>query len=435
MLHLTLLATALLQTPTPPQKPPPQPTFAAAAAEHFACWDRDGDGTLTPLEVDLACVDPTLHGPCAAAAAAMKRALRSGKYAVPPLTRDYLTKPPAPTSKAKPAADADRADSPEGAPTGTPPTTAAPATDAKTAAPTLPPPNFAASFSRGLRRLQDTKRDLFVDQTPDLDKVHQGPLGNCYFVAAVGAFVHRDATAIQKIVQPGRGGRYDVRFGDGRSITVLPLTDAEIALSGTTGDEGLWLPVLEKALGELRQRENPAKYAMETATDAIANGGSSATIVQMLTGHKTKRITLKKQPRSTEKGPDGKPVPKPPVAAGPVDQLAAQVRKELTAAVAERRLATCGTGTEKQPPGISGKHAYAVLGFDAAADTVTLWNPHGNAFRPKGAPGLTTGYPTAGGVFTLPVAEFVQVFRGLTVETTDAVAPPKSAAAPAGKGK
>jgi hypothetical protein len=268
MLHLTLLATALLQAPSPQApatKPPPPPTFAAIAAEHFVCWDHDGNGILSATEVDLACVDPTLRGPCAAAAAAIKRALRSGKYAVPPLTRDYLTtptKPPAPAPKAAPAADADRADSPEGAP---------PPAPAKAAAPALPPPNFASSFSRGLRRLQDTKRDLFVDPTPDLDKVHQGPLGNCYFVAAVGAFVHRDPTAVQKLVQPGRGGRFDVKFGDGRTITVLPLTDAEIALSGTTGDEGLWLPVLEKALGELRQRENPAKYAMETATRRSAS--------------------------------------------------------------------------------------------------------------------------------------------------------------------
>ncbi len=83
----------------------------------------------------------------------------------------------------------------------------------------------------------------------------------------------------------------------------------------------------------------------------------------------------------------------------------------------EHRLAGCGTGKDLCPPGINLHHAYAILGFDADADTVLLWNPHGNTFRPKGEPGLTTGYSTSAGQFRMPVADFVRVFNGMSIET------------------
>ncbi|MBL8726218.1 MAG: hypothetical protein JNK49_19385 [Planctomycetes bacterium] len=396
-----LFAQAAVQ-PVAPQSKATVPSFAMVVTERFAAWDRDGNGTLSPSEIDALCVDPAVRGAEAAAVAALKRVVRSGKYAVPPLTPDgILNKTRAPAASSGKAEDADRADSTERAPTAA-----------------LRPVNFPASFASCLRKIQTTPRVLFADETPDLDKCRQGPLGDCYFVAAVGAFVHRDALAVKRLLEPLPDGRFRATFGDGGSIEVSPLTDAEIALSGSTGDEGLWLPVLEKALGQLRRSKDPEKFAMETATDAIANGGSAATIVRMLTGHQTERIALKRVPRSTAKGPDGKPVVSTPQPAGDLEELAARVRREVGAAIEGRRLVTCGTGTEPQPPGISGKHAYAVLGFDATADTLLVWNPHGNGFKPKGEPGLANGYATAAGMFRIPVADFVRVFRSVGIETT-----------------
>lgn len=446
MLHVLLAAVVALQTP--PQSPPQAaPTFAQVAAEHFATWDRNTDGKLSPDEIDALCVDPKLTSTQAAAAAAMKRIVRSGKYAVPELTRDYLaTPPPKPAAKPEPKA-APTGGKQEPAKAGAKEPVKEPvkegakepakkpedqdrrdSTENPTAA--LKPPNFQASYASSLRKIKSTQRGLFLDDTPDLDKCRQGPLGDCYFVAAVGAFVHRDSAAIKQLIQARDDGGYEVRFADGKSITLPPLTDAELALSGTTGDEGLWLPVLEKALGALRRQADPKKYAMATATDAIAKGGSSATIVRMLTGHQTERIGLKKRARGTVPGPDGKPMPKPPLPADDLDKLAAKVRTEVGAALAGKRLVTCGTGTEKQPPGISGKHAYAVLAFDDKGDTLTVWNPHGNTYKPKGEPGLAHGYATKAGVFAIPVKDFVQVFGGVVVETDKAIEAPKP---PAGK--
>ena len=78
---------------------------------------------------------------------------------------------------------------------------------------------------------------------------------------------------------------------------------------------------------------------------------------------------------------------------------------------------TCGT-TEVTTPGLTPKHAYAVLAYDEATDQVTLWNPHGQAFTPKGPAGLANGYPTKDGVFRLPVEEWVVQFSGFAYEKT-----------------
>lgn len=51
-------------------------------------------------------------------------------------------------------------------------------------------------------------------------------------------------------------------------------------------------------------------------------------------------------------------------------------------------------------------HAYAVLNYDEAKDLITLWNPHGNNFKPMGPEGFINGYETKGGVFTLSSKDF-----------------------------
>lgn len=431
------------QDPAPPstQAPRKPATFAEVVATHFAAWDQDHDGVLEDAEIDRLCVVPGPVGEEAAAIAALKRVVRSGKYAVPTLTREVLTAPPAPKTASAPAPkpakpeagtereadDADRRDSGELEPA------VAPVSEPKPS--TLRKPNFASSYQSSLKRIRACKRELFLDPTPDLDACKQGPLGDCFFVAAVGAFAHRDPEALKRMVEVVPTG-YRVHFGDGATVEVAPLTDAEVALSGTTGDEGLWLPVLEKAIGSLRQQQNPAKYSTATATDAISKGGTSSSTIRMLTGHTTKGLALKKQARSTEKDANGAPVPKPTVPAGPYEKLEADVRERVIPALAERRLVACSTAQEALPKGIAPRHAYAVLGYDPATDELQLWNPHGNNHAPKGEKGLKNGYPTKAGRMSIPVADFVRIFRNCTMETaeplprSDAKKPPAEKPAP-----
>ena len=66
------------------------------------------------------------------------------------------------------------------------------------------------------------------------------------------------------------------------------------------------------------------------------------------------------------------------------------------------------------PPGVVNDHAYAVLGYDAKADTLHIWNPWGNHFEPKGDMGLEHGYSTKGGHFDMPLKDFVRVYEDST---------------------
>ena len=81
---------------------------------------------------------------------------------------------------------------------------------------------------------------------------------------------------------------------------------------------------------------------------------------------------------------------------------------------AKRRLMCLGLGDKdgKHPPGTGNHHAYGVFGYNSQQRRVTIFNPWGNNFTPKGPPGIANGYPTVNGLFTVPLDEFRQVFTG-----------------------
>jgi hypothetical protein len=47
---------------------------------------------------------------------------------------------------------------------------------------------------------------------------------------------------------------------------------------------------------------------------------------------------------------------------------------------------------------------------------VSIWNPHGNKFIPKGPNELTNGFTTIDGNFSMTLAEFVKAFRSMSME-------------------
>ena len=94
------------------------------------------------------------------------------------------------------------------------------------------------------------------------------------------------------------------------------------------------------------------------------------------------------------------------------------------------RKALIGAGTNKEPGGnIPPNHAYAIFGFDAERDMVITWNPWHNDFTPKGPSNRENGYARKKGVAEIPLADFVQIFNTLQIETDqpfDANAPRKA---------
>ena len=67
--------------------------------------------------------------------------------------------------------------------------------------------------------------------------------------------------------------------------------------------------------------------------------------------------------------------------------------------------------------GYNGGCAYAILGYDAKRQQVSIFNPWGNSFTPKGVSGPANGYPTQRGLFTVPLDQFQQVFTRVFYES------------------
>lgn len=391
MLHHLLAALLVSLAPAPAD----DPTLAQVVREHFDAWDTNHDNELSPAEIDARTTDPSIRAEAAAAVATLKLAMRRKTDPMKALAKSDL-------EQALPETPAPRGGGEAGPADNEPPRTAA---------------DLQRRYRASLRRIRTIQAQVFTDDQPDLASFHQGPLGDCYFVSMVGALAFHHPRALRDMVRTADDGSLAVVFPGHDPVPVPALTDAQVAISSTSGKDGRWLPVIEHAFGALRQRSRPDAPDSEP-TDLIARGGSAGQSIELLTNHDASRIMLGGNPAK-------------PLDPAKIDEIAAKLRSILPALLEAKRLVAVGTGTEGLPPGVSPNHAYAVLGFDPATDTVTIWNPHGNSFKPKGEPGRAHGYPTRAGMFTVPLADMIVVFRGFTYETDEPARPDKPRARPA----
>jgi len=343
----------------------PQPSAAPCRdllLQAFPKLDADGSGALSIDEIEKALADPGVKGATAAAVCALRRAVRSKTKPLPaPVTRQAIEKP-----------DPDNAGF-----------------------------KMEANHKLALKRIQETPRDLFTGKPPLLSDIHQGRVGDCFCLAPLGGWIHRDSDSVRALFRQ-KESTVEVH-ACGRWIPVEPLTDGEIGILATSSGGGIWVNYYEKAMGIARRESEKSASASPVA--AINKGGSAGNAMQALTGHETTRFSCSPFKQTSLK-------PERAV------MLLEELRIRLAHNKASRRLACAGTGTTGvKVPGILGNHAYAVLDYDPKADRVTIWNPHGNSFTPKGKPGITTGYPTKNGIFSLPTTEAVVVFTGFSFET------------------
>jgi len=346
------------------------PTFFAVVQSQFDKWDANKDGVLSKDETDDLVVDANVKGQAAAAIASLQMIQNSKKFELPPVTRSYLQTQAAVDGKPG-------------------------------------QPDFQRRYVNALNKINKSSRVLFAGAI-NLEDMHQGRLGDCYLIAPLGSLVHRDPNSIKKMFVKQSGTGHVVRFADGHTVTVPILTDAEVALTGTTEGHGLWLAVLEKAISLAKKQENSSANDPDSVAGSIGRGGSTLRFIPLLTGHRGKSLAFHEK-GSPLKASEAKVRVKLP-----------DVRQTLIKAMAEKHLVCCSTTTETGVPGLSPRHAYAVLGFDASRDVVSIWNPHGNKFVPKGPAGLTNGFPTNDGKFTMTLAEFVKAFRSMSYEGSEA---------------
>jgi len=141
-----------------------------------------------------------------------------------------------------------------------------------------------------------------------------------------------------------------------------------------------------------------------TPLSVVSKGGSAGTMLSVLTGKEIKRYTCKPWFEDSTATKAEK------------DKQLADMRAAFKAATANHRLMTGGTsGKTRKVPSLSRGHAYALLAYDAKTDTVTIRDPHGQDFNPKGSPGIENGYPVKSGIFKAPLTEAVQFMAGFAV--------------------
>jgi hypothetical protein len=347
-----------------PQYPPASP-FAARMLAQFDALDTNRDGILNEREVDAAVANPQIQGENAAALAALKMSMRNKKMDVERITREELQR---------------RLMGAKGE------------------------INYEKLYQGSLSRIRRGRERLFTQGIPHLTTVQQGHIGDCFFIAPLGCAVARNPERVRQMISENDDGTVTVRFPGSKPVTVTPPTDTELGLLSTSGGDGTWVPLLEKALGEVRNQGR--KNQADTATDLIASGGATKNSIELLSGNDAKTLRIRSRQRKGE----------PP---SPEEQaeVLTELRRLLPAVLRDGRLACAGTPERVDVPNINPRHAYAILGFDAARDLLHLWNPHGDKFRPKGAPGLQNGYPAKDGAFVLPLTHFVLIFGGMSYET------------------
>lgn len=331
----------------------------------FRRWDSNHDGKLDLGEIDAAISNPQIHGNDSAIAVMLRRRLQSDdNNDTTSLALDQVL------DLAK-------------------------------------DPKIQRIVARRARHIQAINHSLFLSGDPNLTTFHQGRMGDCYFLAVVGAYVFYHPDSVRNMIRPLADGRFEVQFGDGQVVSVAPMTDAELLMGATEGsNRGIWLSVLEKAYAQIKAEAKEERIGKRAdaddaiISDVIGHGGYYNPVIKLFTGH---------QPASPPLGRWLKQGQQTAVA------NLARLFTKLTAA---HRLMAVGTRKDKAlPKGIPHGHVFAVLGYNPSAGMVLMFNPWGNHLTPNGQPGLVNGYPTEHGLFYVPIGDFVRIFSRLSYET------------------
>ena len=419
--------------------------FVAVVLRGFDNWDSNSDGTLEPDEINRAVANPQIKGDDAAAVGAIKLIGRRKGPPLPALTKAFFLEYDE-TARAEAAR------------------LTAKSVETSTIDSVGVDSNNSASPQLGQSAIWDqyflaSKARIAAGEAAPftgefkLQDMKQGALGDCFFVSSIGTMVVHRPDYLRELMVQQADGSFKVTFPGTKPILVEKPTDGEMTLSSTTAGDGAWLVVMEQAFGRYRSMRKGGTADVD-GTEILRKGGDSGDTIELLTGHAFHRIRFPKTMAQREQK---------------ADEILPEVRHTLVAAINDHRLITAGilstytsrgsNGTSsgdgsnssattnpvgsnldggdanhgdanhvddshvddsalpKVPPNFSVNHVYAIVGYDADSDVITIWNPHGQHFDPKGPPGQTNGYPTDHGLFKLPLKEAYRFYTSFTFET------------------
>lgn len=214
------------------------------------------------------------------------------------------------------------------------------------------------------------------------DAVHQGDLGDCYFLAALASKAQEDPQSVKNMIRDNNNGTYTVTFpGDpNHPVTVDCPTQQEIGkYAHDDGQNGMWVNVIEKAHRKL------------TGKDTSDDGGDVNDGVNLLSPKGT---------GTTDDDLSG--------FIGIGRTTKGNVEQDIERALNNHEIVVGGTGdssfldhlgTQNDPSGYVGDHVYAITGYDPKTQTITMRNPWGQTGKD--------------GTFTMSLDDFYNKFSDL----------------------
>ena len=206
--------------------------------------------------------------------------------------------------------------------------------------------------------------------TPSHLDEDQGELGDCYLISSLGTIADSAPAAIQNmIVDNGVDAKtglhtWTVRFysnGTPDYVTVdnmLPTSGGRLVFDGfgegLTNPQGLWIALIEKAYAQWNETGKEGRDGSNTYTSI--QGGWMADVDDQVLGHSASSYNL----------------------------YSNSDLQALITAMTSHEAVTIGTDSTSNASdllsyGLYGSHAYAVVGYNAASQTFTLYNPWGTS--------------------------------------------------------
>lgn len=248
------------------------------------------------------------------------------------------------------------------------------------------------AYKQTVLKIRSANRKLYANGSPTFSLMKQGPAGDCYFFSGAGWIAKYRPDEILKAIKPLKGNKYHVKFPDGDEAEISEPTDAELAYnySNSTLSDGIWMPVLEKALGVILKNKDEKHSKILDPTVRVDLGGGPGPDVKRWTGNDVELFNL------NEKNIEIK-----------VKEALIKMQKHnlMSQALVLKRKGK-----------IIGDHVYAVMGFNAESDILTVWNPWGTDFSHSGIDCPQNGYNRKGGIFKISLKDFIYLFAYLAIE-------------------